>query len=255
MTSKQSLTTAAALMGAIGGTRNTPAQQAARKQSIKTAQSARSSGKRKKQKCDHIKSRFANGHCRTCYNSWWYHQKNPDARYNDSSPLARFMSRVVETSSGCWLWTGSKKPPKQGGYPVQGITRNGKQTTVHAVAWAFEHIRGEKAPKRGEGLQVSHQPDRCQHMSKCCNPHHVEVETVAENHARIPKETVLKVCAKARAHRKPPRKKSHCVRGHLRTPENLSGHRCRTCMNAAVRERRYKARSAASGIENKGAAA
>lgn len=235
-TTQESLFDAAAQLGRIGGSRNTPAQAAAR---IENAASARAARKPKQNECGHSeRPHHGKNRCKSYFATLRYHEKHPGARYRGErgpSVLERFMARVVETPTGCWLWAGAKKSEREGSYPL--FRDPNKKSPEHAVRWAFENIRGNPAPKRGSGLELSHQPDRCQFMSRCCNPAHCEIETRAANLARRDPELIRKVMANARAHKGPPKVNSHCRNGHLRTPDNLSRwNRCKTCRRERDRE-------------------
>jgi hypothetical protein len=152
-------------------------------------------------------------------------------------PLVRFWNNVVIQDNGCWFWTGTRKPERQGSYPMFKSNPGPDGTPVHAVHFAYEKIRCRKRPRRGDGKELSH---ICEGGSKCCNPWHVIVETHKENSARKPRVRVLEVIANARAHKKPvvvPIPGCHPTRSHW--AKGL----CKKCYDVAKsRKRRERLR-------------
>jgi hypothetical protein len=192
--------------------------------------------------CDHTdRLNYANGKCRSCYQR----DKCAPRRKVRKTALQRFHDRVVVQPNGCWTWTGAHKSDKQGGYGMFTPPRpakNVKPSPVHAVAWAYANIRGLEAPKRNSGLELSHQPDRCELLSCCVNPDHVEPETHKDNCNRIPEERRSRALAIARKHidykaAGMARRRTHCKRGHELSGDNLrTGKRqCKACHLAAQR--------------------
>jgi hypothetical protein len=130
-----------------------------------------------------------------------------------------FMARVVVGEDGCWNWTGALSR----GYG--NLKWRGRTTKAHRVAFLL--FRGEFT----EGLTLDH---LCRNR-RCVNPAHLEEVTNRENILRSP-TTPTAVNAR----------KTHCVRGHLLSAENLmvnknGGRRCRSCHRDSQRrsERRY----------------
>lgn len=117
-------------------------------------------------------------------------------RFAESQRLAFFYSNVEELPNGCWKWKGNRKPKSQGSYPMMPAA-NGK--CVHAVAWAYKHIRGLEPPKRGSGLELSHQCEENGLGSRCANPLHVEPEDRRTNLSHIPRCKMLTKMRKMRA--------------------------------------------------------
>jgi HNH endonuclease len=113
------------------------------------------------------------------------------------------VERLVEPepTSGCWLWTGATT---RGGY---GTFR---RTVAHR--WMYQATVGAIP----EGHDLHH---RC-HTTLCVNPGHLEPLSQDAHHGGP--------------------QKTHCVRGHARTPENLAGTNCRICLKAH-RRRYYEA--------------
>lgn len=130
--------------------------------------------------------------------------------------MERFWSKVRKTDT-CWLWTASKQNKGYGQFMFQG-----RPHPAHRVSWMLTH---GAMPE----LCVLHRCDN----PPCVNPDHLFLGTKADNNADM--------AAKGRhwAQNKP--RKTHCVRGHERTPENLiDGRGCRAC----ARERQRTARAA-----------
>jgi hypothetical protein len=103
-----------------------------------------------------------------------------------------FWSRVDKTD-GCWLWKGKALKVGYG-----QLRRNGREILAHR--YAYEMAYGAIP----EGLQIDH---LCRNRL-CVNPAHLEAVSQAENIRR----------GAARRLRK-----THCKRGHPRTPETIVG--------------------------------
>ena len=107
--------------------------------------------------------------------------------------LARFM-RFVSKTETCWLWTGGTSR----GYGKFRVGRKQKQ----ASRVAYELMRGPIP----EGLQLDH---LC-HRPICIRPDHLEPVTPSENYLRGFGVPAINA------------RKSHCIRGHPLTGENLA---------------------------------
>lgn len=122
----------------------------------------------------------------------------------------RFWSKVIESPTGCWIWTGAH---------IRGygqVSRKGHpQRTLLAHRWAYEYIVG-KIP---DGLQLDH---LCV-TPACVNPAHLEPVTQQENLRRAAE------------------RKTHCRNGHLRSPENTIGRKKLRCRACAIDGRRARA--------------
>jgi hypothetical protein len=81
----------------------------------------------------------------------------------------RIERNIFYSPDGCWLWLGSKRPDKHGGYGL--IKIDGRQTRAHRVS--YETYKG-KIP---EGLFVCHTCD----VPLCVNPNHLFLGTLQEN--------------------------------------------------------------------------
>jgi hypothetical protein len=112
-----------------------------------------------------------------------------------------------QSVSGCWLWTGSLNSNGYGKFK-----RAGRMTYAHRAS--FEAAKGP-IPR---GLTIDH---LCRNR-RCCNPDHLEAVTHQENVRRAPRV-----------------RKTHCLRGHLKSGDNLyidpTGRwRCRACRAQAA---------------------
>lgn len=119
-----------------------------------------------------------------------------------------FWSKVSHPSLyACWEWTAGKNG---GGYG--SFWFNGKTKSAHSVA--YELFYGPIL----EGLE----PDHLCRNTSCVNPLHLEAVTRKENIRRGAGHGGV-------LHTHTP--KTHCLRGHERTPDNLdSGGNCKICL-------------------------
>lgn len=133
--------------------------------------------------------------------------------------------------TGCWVFTGSN----HNGYGMINVDR--RPQGVHRAVW--EYLNGP-IPKP---LEIDH---LCRNRA-CWNPSHLEVVTRTVNVQRglgpeVAKRTI-RIAMVASVAKK--RAQTHCLRGHLLTPDNVyvckRGHRnCRQC--GRQRQLEYKAR-------------
>lgn len=135
----------------------------------------------------------------------------------DAAALAvaeRIARRVVRAPNGCLRWTGATSE----GYGR--IRFDGRVECVHRVAYWLARGRW---PTPGMDL------DHLCRQRDCCEPAHVEEVTRGENFRRGAGPSAVNA------------RKSHCIHGHLFTPENtyrIKTHNrriCRTCTLARQR--------------------
>lgn len=112
-------------------------------------------------------------------------------------PIERFWSRVERAPSGCWLWQGVTA----NGYGVFKI--DGVVTYTHR--YSYETLVEPIPP----GLFIDH---LCM-VRGCVNPSHLEPVTSATNTRRA-------LAVIGDEHLKGRARQTHCVNGHLKTPEN-----------------------------------
>ena len=137
--------------------------------------------------------------------------------------IDRFVAKMVESPTGCWLWTASKDG---NGYGLFSGRPGG--ASIRAHIWSYEYHVGPVP----DGLQLDH---LCRKRA-CVNPEHLDPVTSRVNSLRG--DTVYAANAA----------KTHCKRGHEFTPENThittQGSRsCKTCM-VIHRARHQKRKSA-----------
>jgi hypothetical protein len=113
-----------------------------------------------------------------------------------------------EPNTGCWLWNGAIRDD---GYAY--TNRCGVKKSVHRLAYELEY---GPIP---DGLQIDH---LCR-VRCCCNPAHLEAVTHKTNMERVPRNHFGSAN----------RSKTHCLRGHELTGDNLRVYRgvrsCRRC--------------------------
>jgi hypothetical protein len=151
------------------------------------------------------------------------------AAWRDAASLAAptaqkfvFWERVVEDSSGCWLWTG---PKNKAGYGQMRL-RNRKPIFVHRVAWELSNAR--EVPV---GMLVCHHCD----VRSCVRPDHLFLGTYRDNNRDM--------TAKGR---NASQRITHCPLGHVYDKTNTwvhSGRReCRKCARTRRMIRYYRSR-------------
>jgi hypothetical protein len=111
--------------------------------------------------------------------------------------LARIMTHVKYTETGCWEWQGKKNSI---GYAE--ATLGGKRYMVHR--FVYEALTGLPVPK---GFDICHS---C-HNRACLNPYHIRSDTHQAN-----------LMDASRAKRLNGQGKTHCKRGHPLEGDNLS---------------------------------
>ena len=141
----------------------------------------------------------------------------PNMARNWPDAEQRFWSHVNKTDE-CWMWTADKS--KRYGR----LLVNGKRVAAHVFSWTLH--RGSAS-----SMCVLHKCD----VPKCVRPDHLFLGTQADN--------VADMIAKGRAWSV---NKTHCIRGHPLSGDNLrrtkggnsyhSQRVCRTCERAYQRE-------------------
>lgn len=136
----------------------------------------------------------------------------------------RFWDRVeVFGEVDCWMWTGNTSREGYG-----RIWWNGRKDYTHRVV--YQTLVGP--------IPVGLVTDHLCKVRNCCNPAHLEPVTCGENTRRGVWNIGQALCAS----------KTHCVRGHEFTPENMyrtkrNARVCRACDHARQARRRDRMRA------------
>jgi hypothetical protein len=137
--------------------------------------------------------------------------------------VAAYWERTeVHGPNECWLWTGALNAA---GYAIFQI----KPQPILVHRFAYERFVGPIP----EGLQIDHVKARgCRHRH-CVNPAHLEPVTPEENQRRALTPWFINAS------------KTHCIRGHEFTPDNIDknpgGHRyCKQCRREWMRRKRAR---------------
>ena len=165
-------------------------------------------------------------YCRAHYEAL---RRNPDATrlgYIPKNDRERLMVKVRKIN-GHWMWIGST----DGGGRYGGFYYQGKVRRAHRVSWEMAH---GPIP---EGMVLDH---KCR-KTLCVNPDHLQVVTQRENILIGDAPTARNAA------------KTHCIRGHAFTAENIifnrdGGRQCKAC-----RELRNARRRAANAARKKSA--
>ena len=139
---------------------------------------------------------------------------NP-ANFGDPILPARFWSKAVVSSTGCWLWTGGKTSHGYGNFRLD----NKRRMVAHRVCYeAFNGL----VPS---GLEMDH---LCR-VRCCVNPKHLEAVTHAENVRRGRSPFILA------------NQSGICVKGiHKLEANPCGGQICRECERARSLARYYR---------------
>lgn len=127
------------------------------------------------------------------------------------SEWIRLWSKIhIDTSSGCWIWTGARTVVK--GYGV--LNFRGVTHAVHRLMYA-ELIA--PLPTGPGSLVLDH--EHCD-TPPCCNPFHLVLKTQGANALRGDNPASRNAI------------KTHCIRGHLLPPpvEEVKGQLTRRCV-------------------------
>lgn len=113
----------------------------------------------------------------------------------------------IKITNFCWEWTGGKRK----GYGLFGL--DGKSKSAHR--YSYELFKGDIE----KGMTIDH---LCRNRA-CVNPNHLESVTNKENVLRGFGLTAINA------------RKTHCLRGHILSGENLYVHKnnyraCKQCM-------------------------
>lgn len=173
----------------------------------------------------------ARGLCKSCY----YKRRRRGTLHElpkRNHSFEEYLARIVPDGNGCWPWSGPINP--------LGYGTTGRHGSAHIRS--YRHHVGP-IPK---GLQVGHtchdNDPTCQDWRvcthrRCINPEHLALQTRSEN-----------VSAR-------PWIKSHCIRGHELSPENVyvikstGARQCKPCvrylreLNKGERNARRRARA------------
>ena len=138
---------------------------------------------------------------------------------------------VPEPNTGCWLWNGSNRGPKNHKYGTLFI--NKKAISVHRLS--YENFIGPIP----EGKDILHKCD----TSLCINPNHLWAGTHQENMKDMSKKGRSKTAPNSGRFKK----QTHCKKGlHELSGKNIrlikTGKLCRPCANAAQNLRRKNVR-------------
>ena len=136
--------------------------------------------------------------------------------------LARFERKwTPEPNTGCWLWKGSAH--------TYGYFGHADEEAAHRVSWTLH--RGPIP----DGVLVLHVCD----VPGCVNPDHLFLGSAGDNSADMVRKG---------RHGRPHAKKTHCLRGHSFSGNNLlisKGERvCRACKRLFAARRRAKKKGA-----------
>lgn len=139
------------------------------------------------------------------------------------------MSRLSETDTGCWEYTGALDSK---GYGAIGTGGRGVSDRTHRVSWRLH--RGPIPP----GMFVCHSCDN----PPCCNPDHLFLGTIQDNNADREQKGRNRIDVAITAYAAKARARTHCKHGHEFTEDNTYRWRgtrqCRTCTKLNMR--RYR---------------
>lgn len=120
----------------------------------------------------------------------------------NKSIMARFLGKIEIDEKGCWNWTDYLDKKGYGRIWIKG-----DKPLIHR--FIYEYYYGTIS----QILQINH---KCKNK-KCCNPTHLEEVTAKVNVNYSRKEHMVGLEKRITANSR----KTHCIRGHPLTPENL----------------------------------
>lgn len=128
--------------------------------------------------------------------------------------LTLLAERRKVTPSGCWEWTGHRQPNGYGAITLHEPGKKPRTVRVHRLS--YEAYVGPIP----DGMDVDHE---CENRP-CFNPEHLTPKTHAKNMERL--------------------RRTHCIRGHELTEDNIYTYRnkrhCRPCRRERNRGRGKK---------------
>lgn len=171
------------------------------------------------------------GYCHSHYAQFRRTGVAPTLPFTPQTDETRFLEKVTKLPSGHWIWTGGTS--SEGRYGTATFAK--RLHPAHRVAWML--WRGSIP----DDMVIDH---LCR-KTLCVNPDHLEPKS---QHANI-------LCGESPSALNAA--KTHCIRGHEFTPENIQvtthgGRQCIACLrseegraNARDRTRRYRERKRA----------
>lgn len=127
----------------------------------------------------------------------------------------KFIAARIDFGGPCWEWTGATDPRSGYGQVLRRLSSGGRRTAT-AHRWMYEVLVADVPADR----VVDH---LCRNR-RCVNPDHLEPVSYRENIMR----GALGIAGRP--------KKTHCLRGHPRTPENVAtpSRNCKECMRTGA---------------------
>lgn len=137
--------------------------------------------------------------------------------------LERFLRKITVADSGCWEWITHRDKDGYGQFWAYG-----KPVSAHRFIFGYYH--GEIQKK----MIIHH---KCYNRA-CCNVSHLEQKTSKENTLDSDSSNITAVNSR----------KTHCIRGHEFTPENMyiyenKQRHCKKCHVIRKRQQKMKRRS------------
>lgn len=169
---------------------------------------------------------LARGYCTRHWKRWRNGQDPTTKSFREKTVEERFWERVDKSGpDDCWMWTGNTRGTKPLMYGILSIDHRG--ISAHRLAYEFQNgTLPQLVEADYRGTCVRHTCDN----TLCMNGRHL-----------IPGTHVQNMQDKVDRHRTG-RYKTHCKRGHPRTPENIYQSRqgpwhCKPCHKDSKRRR------------------